>query len=69
MDPLGAVTDHIIPISKGGSDTFDNVAAAHRQCNNKRGTQLLEEMNLPMDPPVKRESQRKRMTTNGVVNK
>lgn len=33
--------DHIIPISKGGSHTWDNVQLAHRQCNsiknNKKG--------------------------------
>jgi len=32
------VLDHLIPISKGGSDTFNNVAVAHRRCNLQRGT-------------------------------
>lgn len=29
--------DHLVPISDGGSHTWDNVALAHRQCNNDRG--------------------------------
>lgn len=28
--------DHIVPISKGGKDTWDNVRLAHRQCNSMR---------------------------------
>lgn len=32
-----ASIDHIIPISKGGSHTYDNVQLAHRQCNYRRG--------------------------------
>lgn len=29
--------DHLIPLSQGGSHTWDNVALAHRNCNAKRG--------------------------------
>jgi 5-methylcytosine-specific restriction endonuclease McrA len=29
--------DHLIPLSAGGSHTWDNVALAHRVCNTKRG--------------------------------
>lgn len=28
--------DHVIPISKGGKDTWDNVRLAHRYCNSKK---------------------------------
>ncbi len=44
MDPAGATVDHLIPISAGGSHTWDNVALAHRSCNmarNARGTVQL----------------------------
>jgi 5-methylcytosine-specific restriction endonuclease McrA len=34
---MGFTVDHVIPVSKGGSDTFDNVRAAHNSCNRRRG--------------------------------
>ena len=30
--------DHIVPVSHGGRNTIDNVAPAHRRCNEARGT-------------------------------
>lgn len=35
--------DHIIPVSKGGTHTWDNVQLAHRRCNNKKRDMLPEE--------------------------
>lgn len=32
--------DHLVPISNGGSDTFDNVRIAHRGCNRDRGNRV-----------------------------
>jgi 5-methylcytosine-specific restriction endonuclease McrA len=29
--------DHVRPISKGGSHTWDNVMLAHKGCNSKKG--------------------------------
>jgi 5-methylcytosine-specific restriction endonuclease McrA len=29
--------DHIVPLSKGGSHTYDNITLAHRLCNTRRG--------------------------------
>lgn len=29
--------DHLVPLSRGGDDTPQNVALAHRTCNNRRG--------------------------------
>lgn len=36
--------DHIIPLSRGGNHTRDNVQAAHISCNSKKGNLLPEEM-------------------------
>ena len=33
--------DHLVPISKGGSDSLDNVRPTHGQCNLKKGSQML----------------------------
>lgn len=32
--------DHIIPLSKGGNHTLDNVAAAHGSCNSSKGNRV-----------------------------
>jgi 5-methylcytosine-specific restriction endonuclease McrA len=32
-DPMCFVVDHIVPISRGGSDLIENKAAAHHACN------------------------------------
>ena len=40
--PLSFELDEIVPVSKGGSPLdFDNVAPAHRICNQKRGNKSL----------------------------
>ena len=36
LDPGEYVVDHIIPLVKGGPDTLDNKAAAHRACNGSK---------------------------------
>jgi 5-methylcytosine-specific restriction endonuclease McrA len=35
--------DHIIPLSRGGKNTKDNIAPAHRRCNQGRTNMTLEE--------------------------
>lgn len=35
-DPMCFVVDHLTPIAKGGTHTFDNTAAAHNHCNSKK---------------------------------
>lgn len=39
--------DHVIPCSKGGQTTWDNVVAACRECNQLKGS------HMPEDAPVK----------------
>lgn len=39
-DYKGLSADHVIPESKGGSTTLDNLVAACRKCNSKKGTKL-----------------------------
>ena len=36
-DPACATLDHIVPLSKGGQHTLDNVQAAHARCNISKG--------------------------------
>lgn len=46
--------DHVIPISRGGKDTWHNVVTACRRCNNKKGNHYLEEVGMKLlNPPTK----------------
>jgi len=40
LDPLSFQIDHITPIARGGSDTLDNIAAAHRKCNRDKSDKI-----------------------------
>lgn len=40
--------DHVIPKSKGGKDTWDNVVAACATCNVSKGNRLLHETNMKL---------------------
>jgi predicted SprT family Zn-dependent metalloprotease len=39
-DKMGATIDHILPLSKGGLDTMENVALAHWICNIRKGNRV-----------------------------
>ncbi len=41
LDPGAYVIDHVIPLTKGGTDTLDNVRAAHRSCNSTKRARLI----------------------------
>lgn len=40
-DRRGATIDHVIPLSRGGSDEADNVRLAHWGCNNEKHTRIV----------------------------
>ena len=40
---IGLHMDHLIPLSKGGSDTIDNVRPAHGECNLTKNAKVLQE--------------------------
>lgn len=42
-NPISFTVDHIIPLAKGGSDTLNNVQAAHRLCNSTKQDLVLAE--------------------------
>lgn len=35
--------EHLTPLSRGGSNDYDNLGVAHRKCNNKKTTKTLDE--------------------------
>jgi len=37
--------DHVIPLSRGGTDTLDNMKPAHAICNQRKGNKLIGERN------------------------
>lgn len=44
VTPADWSVDHVLPISRGGTHTWDNVACAHLLCNSRRGNRLLEDV-------------------------
>lgn len=38
--------DHVIPLSKGGAHTYDNIKLAHGLCNSRKGDRLMSEIDL-----------------------
>lgn len=48
--PDGASVDHIVPVSMGGSHTWDNVALAHIECNSLRGATGPAQLPLILPP-------------------
>jgi 5-methylcytosine-specific restriction endonuclease McrA len=37
---FGATIDHVMPVSKGGADTLENMKLAHWICNIKKGAKF-----------------------------
>jgi hypothetical protein len=49
LDPLGPTIDHLLPVSKGGTNDSFNLALAHRQCNTSRGNRGHAQLLLEID--------------------
>ena len=45
--------EHIIPISKGGTNDYNNLRVAHTVCNKHKKSKLLGELTLPPTPKQK----------------
>jgi hypothetical protein len=43
-DKMSATLEHVIPLSKGGTHTWDNVAPAHLLCNDRKQDDMDEEI-------------------------
>jgi len=50
--------DHIVPRSRGGTHTWENVVAACRPCNSKKRDRLLEETNFVLRSSPREPKQR-----------
>ena len=48
LDYDEATKDHVIPISRGGTDTYDNVVLTTKEINNKKGNKLNSEAGLKL---------------------
>lgn len=44
-----ATIDHVIPKSRGGGHTWENLVIACSKCNGKKGSRLLEECNMSLN--------------------
>jgi len=40
LHPLYLTLDHVVPRSKGGDDSIDNLRPAHLRCNTSRGARV-----------------------------
>lgn len=45
LDPSNYTLDHIIPLSRGGNHTYNNIHVAHGICNSRKQNLTLEEYN------------------------
>ncbi|MFQ5700811.1 MAG: HNH endonuclease [Acidobacteriota bacterium] len=46
--------DHVVPLSRGGRSTWDNVVCCCLECNGRKGNRLPSEAGMmPLKPPVK----------------
>lgn len=43
-----ATKDHVVPLSRGGTDTYDNTVLTTKEINNRKGNRLNEEAGLKM---------------------
>lgn len=44
VDPSDLHFDHVVPLSRGGAHSMENVKVAHSTCNLSKGTRLMSEL-------------------------
>lgn len=42
----GATLDHVVPITRGGTDSVDNLRLAHWECNVRKSNRFMEELSV-----------------------
>lgn len=45
---LTLTIDHVVPVSRGGEDSWENMVCACVRCNNRKGDRTPEEANMPL---------------------
>jgi 5-methylcytosine-specific restriction endonuclease McrA len=45
---LPLTLDHVVPLSRGGEDTWENLVCACVECNNRKGDRTPEEARMPL---------------------
>jgi 5-methylcytosine-specific restriction endonuclease McrA len=45
---LPLTVDHVVPLSRGGEDTWENLVCACVECNNRKGDRTPEEARMPL---------------------
>ncbi len=45
---LSLTLDHVLPVSRGGEDTWENLVCACVDCNNRKGDRTPEEASMPL---------------------
>lgn len=53
LHPMEFTVDHVIPLARGGSDTLENKAPAHRSCNRAKSDKLKGESKRRAVPRLK----------------
>lgn len=60
--------DHVVPRSRGGGHTWDNVVAACRSCNGRKRDRLLEETNFVLRTKPVRPAHRSWLIASGLAS-
>jgi HNH endonuclease len=51
--PSDVQFDHVVPLSRGGTHTYDNIKVSHSLCNRKKGNKLMSELVEKVTPTLK----------------